>query len=76
VACPPLLRRDHVIVGVDVHKNEHAAVLLDGLDGELAELTIPPPPQASRNYWKLAPSTSVLLVASPPSASKALNSTV
>jgi transposase len=36
-----LLRRDDVIVGVDTHKDEHAAVLLDGLGGELAELFIP-----------------------------------
>ncbi len=28
-----LLRRDDVIVGVDTHKDEHAAVLLDGLGG-------------------------------------------
>jgi transposase len=35
------LRRDDVIVGVDTHKDEHAAVLLDGLGGRLAELFIP-----------------------------------
>uniref|UniRef100_UPI003D7C47AB IS110 family transposase n=1 Tax=Kineococcus sp. SYSU DK007 TaxID=3383128 RepID=UPI003D7C47AB len=35
------LRRDDVIVGVDTHKSEHVAVLLDGLGGKLAELTIP-----------------------------------
>jgi len=35
------LRRSDVIVGVDTHKNEHAAVLLDGLGGRLAELFIP-----------------------------------
>ncbi len=36
-----LLRRDDVIVGVDTHKNEHAAVLLDGLGGRLADLLVP-----------------------------------
>ena len=36
-----LLRRDDVIVGVDTHKNEHAAVLLDGLGGKLTELFVP-----------------------------------
>jgi transposase len=36
-----LLRRDDVIVGVDTHKSEHVAVLLDGLGGRLAELFIP-----------------------------------
>ena len=35
------LRRDDVIVGVDTHKDEHVAVLLDGLGGRLAELFIP-----------------------------------
>ena len=36
-----LLRRDDVIVGVDTHKDEHVAVLLDGLGGRLDELFIP-----------------------------------
>lgn len=36
-----LLRQDDVIVGVDTHKDEHVAVLLDGLGGRLAELFIP-----------------------------------
>ena len=35
------LRRDDVIVGVDTHKDEHVAVLLDGLGGRIAELLIP-----------------------------------
>lgn len=35
------LRRGDVIVGVDTHKDEHVAVLLDGLGGRLAELFIP-----------------------------------
>jgi len=35
------LRRDDVIVGVDTHKDEHVAVLLDGLGGRIAELFIP-----------------------------------
>jgi transposase len=35
------LRRDDVIVGVDTHKDEHVAVLLDGLGGRLAELFLP-----------------------------------
>jgi transposase len=35
------LRRDDVIVGVDTHKDEHVAVLLDGFGGRLAELFIP-----------------------------------
>lgn len=36
-----LLRRDDVIVGVDTHKDEHVAVLLDGLGGRLAEMFLP-----------------------------------
>lgn len=36
-----LLPRDDVVVGVDTHKNEHVAVLLDGLGGKLAELALP-----------------------------------
>jgi len=36
-----LLRRDDVIVGVDTHKDEHVAVLLDGLGGRLGEKLIP-----------------------------------
>jgi transposase len=36
-----LLRRDDVIVGVDTHKDEHVAVLLDGLGAKIAELFIP-----------------------------------
>lgn len=36
-----LLRRDDVIVGVDTHKDEHVAVLLDGFGGKLAELALP-----------------------------------
>lgn len=36
-----LLRRDDVVVGVDTHKDQHAAVLLDGLGGRLADLMIP-----------------------------------
>lgn len=35
------LRRDDVIVGVDTHKDEHVAVLLDGFGGRVAELFIP-----------------------------------
>jgi transposase len=35
------LRRDDVVVGVDTHKDEHAAVVLDGLGGQLAELVVP-----------------------------------
>jgi transposase len=35
------LRRDDVIVGVDTHKDEHVAVVLDGLGGRLGELLIP-----------------------------------
>lgn len=35
------LRRDDVIVGVDTHKDQHVAVLLDGLGGRLDELFIP-----------------------------------
>ncbi len=35
------LRRDDVIVGVDTHKDQHVAVLLDGLGGRLAELFVP-----------------------------------
>ena len=36
-----LLRRDDVLVGVDPHKDEHVAVLLDGLRGRLDEKFIP-----------------------------------
>src|SRR3954453_21165749 len=36
-----LLRRDDVIVGVHTHKDQHVAVLLDGLGGRLAELFLP-----------------------------------
>ncbi len=36
-----LLRRDDVLVGVDTHKDEHVAVLLDGLGGRLGEKFIP-----------------------------------
>lgn len=35
------LRRDDVIVGVDTHKNQHVAVILDGLGGKLAEIVVP-----------------------------------
>jgi transposase len=35
------LRHGDVIVGVDTHKDEHVAVLLDGFGGRLAELFIP-----------------------------------
>lgn len=35
------LRRDDVLVGVDTHKDQHVAVLLDGLGGRLAELHLP-----------------------------------
>lgn len=36
-----LLRRDDVIVGVDTHKDEHVAVVLDGFGGRLGEKFIP-----------------------------------
>src|SRR5919107_4242860 len=35
------LRADDVVGGVDTHKDEHAAVLLDGHGGRLAELMLP-----------------------------------
>ena len=35
------LRRDDVIVGVDTHKDEHVAVVLDGFGGRLGELFVP-----------------------------------
>ncbi len=35
------LRRDDVVVGVDTHKDEHAAVVLDGLGERLAEQFLP-----------------------------------
>ncbi|MGY1827021.1 IS110 family RNA-guided transposase [Blastococcus sp. SYSU DS0541] len=35
------LRRDDVVVGVDTHKDEHAAVLLDGHGGTLTEMVVP-----------------------------------
>ena len=35
------LRRDDVIVGVDTHKDQHVAVLLDGLGGRVDDLCIP-----------------------------------
>ncbi|MEX5638097.1 IS110 family transposase, partial [Parafrankia sp. FMc2] len=36
-----MLSRDDVIVGVDTHKDQHVAVLLDGLGGRLADLVLP-----------------------------------
>ena len=36
-----LLRRDDVIGGVDTHKDQHVAVVLDGLGGKLADIFIP-----------------------------------
>src|SRR5215210_7296894 len=36
-----IMRRDDVVVGVDTHKDEHAAVLLDGLGGKLAGQFVP-----------------------------------
>jgi transposase len=41
------LRADDVVVGVDTHKDEHAAVLLNGHGGRLAELTVPATPAGS-----------------------------
>jgi transposase len=38
------LRADDVVVGVDTHKDEHAAVVLDGHGGRVAELTVPATP--------------------------------
>ena len=38
------LRRDDVIVGVDTHKDQHVAVLLDGLGGRVDDLFIPATP--------------------------------
>lgn len=35
------LSRDDVIVGVDTHKDEHAAVTIDGIGGRLDELLVP-----------------------------------
>lgn len=35
------LRPDDVVIGVDTHKDQHVAVLLDGLGGHLAELALP-----------------------------------
>ena len=32
------LRRDDVVVGVDTHKDQHVAVVLDGIGGRLGEL--------------------------------------
>ena len=49
-----LLRRDDVIVGVDTHKNEHAAVVLDGLGGKLAELTVAPTVEGFRQLLAAA----------------------
>lgn len=39
-----MLSRADVIVGVDTHKDQHVAVLLDGLGGRLADLVIPATP--------------------------------
>ncbi len=38
------LSRDDVVVGVDTHKDQHVAVLLDGLGGRLSDLVIPATP--------------------------------
>jgi len=35
------LHRDDVIVGVDTHKHEHVAVVIDGLGGRLGDRAVP-----------------------------------
>jgi hypothetical protein len=45
------LRRDDVVVGVDTHKDEHAAVLLDGLGGTLTELVVPATTDGFAQTW-------------------------
>ena len=44
------LERTDVIVGVDTHKDRHAAVTIDGLGGRLDELSVP---ATSRGYAQL-----------------------
>jgi transposase len=48
------LRADDVVVGVDTHKDEHAAVLLDGHGGRLGELTLPATPAGYAQLLSLA----------------------
>ena len=48
------LRADDVVVGVDTHKDEHAAVLLTGHGGRLAELTLPATPAGFARLLDLA----------------------
>jgi transposase len=48
------LRADDVVVGVDTHKDEHAAVLLDGHGGKLGELTLPATPAGYAQLLSLA----------------------
>src|SRR3712207_8385151 len=48
------LRADDVVVGVDTHKDEHAAVLLDGHGGRLGELTLPATPAGFAQLLSLA----------------------
>lgn len=36
-----VLDRTEVVVGVDTHKQEHVAVVVDGLGGRIGELTVP-----------------------------------
>jgi transposase len=48
------LRADDVVVGVDTHKDEHAAVLLDGHGGRLGELTLPATPAGFARLLSLA----------------------
>ncbi len=52
------LRRDDVVVGVDTHKDEHAAVLLDGHGGTLTSWSSRPPPRDSRTCSPSPPATS------------------
>jgi hypothetical protein len=52
-----ILRRDDVVVGVDTHKDEHAAVLLDGLGGNPPSSSCRLPPKGSRTYSPSPPAT-------------------
>ena len=52
------LRRDDVVVGVDTHKDEHAAVLLDGHGGTLTELVVPATTGGSPTCSPSPPATS------------------
>ena len=65
------LRRDDVIVGVDTHKDQHVAVVLDGLGGRVDDLFIPATRPATPSSWRSVKVTSARTGNSLPSVSRA-----